>query len=269
MRRSAAPASAWAASAWAASAWTTSNSSVTWTSNSLLTRTSAPRGFPGACAARWRPGHRARAGSRPSRPGRTARSRRRCPWRACCGSRGDHRDGDRHLLGAQVEGAFQVGARDRLGEQHRARLVHRDTQVLDLVQGEVKPRRQARGGRPEHGKVGALGGHAHLHVIVGLAIRTPRARLPLARHGPAFRRRGGVFGHVSPSGGSSGRRPPASNLPPPARAEKCAAPPRSAARPVRTRNETRVSPPQSRVKPGFHHATQPSLRPAWSPRRSC
>ena len=113
-----------------------------------------------------------------------------------------HRDGDRHLLGAEVEGALQVRARYRLGEQHRAGLVHGDAQILDLVQGEVQPGGQARRRRSQHGQVGALGGHADRHVVLRrVAIGLARGGIPLARHGPVSRRRGGVFGHVSPPGG--------------------------------------------------------------------
>src|SRR5580700_2117649 len=118
----------------------TSNSSVTWTSYSLL-NSSAPTlgkddrdpvvGFePGIDRAGERGKHRPRE-----------RVARRHP-----GLRRVHRHGDGHQVGAKLEDALQVGARNGLGEQHRARLVDRDTQVLDLVKGEVEPSGESGGG---------------------------------------------------------------------------------------------------------------------------
>src|ERR1700733_543105 len=159
----------------------TSNSSVTWTSYSLL-NSSAPAlgeddrdpvvGFePGVDGPGERGKHRPRE--------RVARGHP--------GLRRGHRHGDGHQAGAKLEDALQVRPRNGLGKQHRARLVDRDAQVLDLVEGEVKPGGEPGGGGAQHGQVGALGRHLDLHVVCRLAAPW------------GCRRRGGIFGHVSPS----------------------------------------------------------------------
>src|SRR5579862_3012675 len=118
----------------------TSNSSVTWTSYSLL-NSSAPalgeddgnpviRVEPGVDGA----GQRGQHGPRERVTGGLPRF--------CRG----HRHGDGHQVSPELEDAFQVGARDGLGEQHRARLVDRDAQVLDFIEGEVQPSGEPGGG---------------------------------------------------------------------------------------------------------------------------
>src|SRR5580692_4880320 len=118
----------------------TSNSSVTWTSYSLLNSSAPALGEddrdpvvgsePGIDRAGEGGKHRPRE-----------RVARRHP-----GLRRVHRHGDGHQVGAKLEDALQVGAGNGLGEQHRARLVDRDTQVLDLVKGEVEPSGESGGG---------------------------------------------------------------------------------------------------------------------------
>ena len=84
----------------------------------------------------------------------------------------------------ELEAALQVGAGHRLGEQHRAGLVDGDAQVLDVVDGEVEPRGQARRGGAQHGQVGARGGQPQHHDVAagpgqrcsaGLDLVVPRA----------------------------------------------------------------------------------------------
>src|ERR1700730_3228117 len=159
----------------------TSTSSVTWTSYSLLNSSAPALGEddrdpvvgsePGIDRAGEGGKHRPRE-----------RVARRHP-----GLRRVHRHGDGHQVGAKLEDALQVSAGNGLGEQHRARLVDRDTQVLDLVKGEVEPSGESGGGGAQHGQVGALGRHLDLHVVSRLAAPW------------GCRRRGGIFGHVSPS----------------------------------------------------------------------
>src|SRR5579864_9296413 len=109
----------------------TSNSSVTWTSYSLLNSSAPALGEDnGDPVIRVEPGVDG-AGQRGQHG---PRERVTCGLPRFC--RGD-RHGDGHQVGPELEDAFQVGARDGLGEQHRARLVDRDAQVLDLVEGEV------------------------------------------------------------------------------------------------------------------------------------
>src|SRR4029077_19698195 len=105
----------------------TSNSSVTWTSYSLLNSSAPALGEddrdpvigaePGVDGA----GERGQHGPRE----RVARGHP--------GLRRVYRHGDGHQVGAKLEDALQVGPRYGLGEQHRARLVDRDAQVLYLV----------------------------------------------------------------------------------------------------------------------------------------
>ncbi len=65
-----------------------------------------------------------------------------------------HAYGDVDRVGGQLEAALEVGAGHRLRQQHRAGLVDRDPQVLDVVDGEVEPGRQARRRRAQHRQVG-------------------------------------------------------------------------------------------------------------------
>src|ERR1700733_2329732 len=175
----------------------TSNSSVTWTSYSLLNSSAPALGEDdGDPVAGVEPGVDG-AGQR-GKHGPCERVTGGLP-RLCRG----HRHGDGHQVGAELEDAFQAGARDGLGEQHRARFVDRDAQVLDLVEGEVKPGGEPGGGGAQHGEVRTLGWHLDLHVVGGIPFPWGRGR------------RGGVFGHVSPSFGSLAGAMPATdcNLP--------------------------------------------------------
>src|ERR1700733_5407674 len=166
----------------------TSNSSVTWTSYSLLNSSAPALGEHDRDPV---------VGSEPGIDGAGERGKHRPRERVARGHPGlgrVHRHGDGHQVGAELEDAFQVRAGNGLGEQHRARLVDSDTQVLDLVEGEVEPGGESSGGGAQHGQVGALGRHSDLHVVCRLAAPW------------GGRRWGGVFGHVSPSVMSRGRR---------------------------------------------------------------
>src|ERR1700722_6885289 len=222
----------------------TSNSSVTWTSYSLL-NSSAPAlseddgdpvagvqpGVDGA-------GQRGQHGPRERVAGGLPRLRR------------GHRHGDGHQVGAELKDAFQVGARDGLSEQHRACLVDRDTQVLDLVEGEVQPGGESGGGGTQHGQVGALGRHLDLYVICRVAATRRR------------RRCGGVFGHVSPSVISRDRRcVPATDCNLPCPRNRTAAPPPYGGSAAALQG---AWPPVAGLMPGVI----PPASPALSPRRS-
>ena len=104
-------------------------------------------------------------------------------------------DADRHREGAGglPELGLEVSARGRLGQHQRAGLADRDPEVLDVVDGEVEPSREARGHGAEHRDVGAVGR--------ALAARHRPSR---ERGGPsrAFRRR------VSPNPRRCGRAGP-------------------------------------------------------------
>src|SRR5690606_24714352 len=71
------------------------------------------------------------------------------------------RDRERHLqiLAADHEPALQQRGGRGQADQHGTGLVHRDPQILDLVQREPQPGRQARRGGPEYPQVRAVGGH--------------------------------------------------------------------------------------------------------------
>src|SRR3984885_14868486 len=159
----------------------TSNSSVTWTSYSLLNSSAPALGEHDRDPV---------VGSEPGIDGAGERGKHRPRERVARGHPGlgrVHRHGDGHQVGAELEDAFQVRAGNGLGEQHRARLVDSNTQVLDLVEGEVEPGGESSGGGAQHGQVGALGRHLDLHVVCRLAAPG------------GCRRCGGIFGHVSPS----------------------------------------------------------------------
>ncbi len=59
----------------------------------------------------------------------------------------------------------------RMRQQQRAGLVHRQAQILDVVDGQVAARAEAGGGQPQGGDVGAVGGDPDLDdVAVGPVI---------------------------------------------------------------------------------------------------
>ena len=105
----------------------------------------------------------------------------------------------RHLDGQRVlgdrEAALQLGVAGGDGEQHRARLVDRDAQVLDLVEGELEAGGEPRRRGAQHAEIAAVGGHGELHhVVVGrrLAGQLSHALIPPVRDStrPGVRMRG-------------------------------------------------------------------------------
>ena len=81
--------------------------------------------------------------------------------------RGRRRDGDLERVVDEPEHATEHRAGHGLLEQDRAGLVHRDAQVLDLVQGEVQTGREAGRGRPQHRQVGTRSRQPDFHEVLG------------------------------------------------------------------------------------------------------
>ena len=138
------------------------------------------------------------------------------------GAAGESGHGDAHPVLAQGEVALQVRAGCRLGEQHAAGLVHRDAQVLDLVQGEVQAGRQARRGRPQDRQVRPLGWHADGHLVLdGTFAPRPRPQpsRPLARPWPPAR--SSLRSLRPPLAAAALARPPSSCLQPTVRDKRC------------------------------------------------